>query len=288
MPTCSIARKQPTDGAVAEIEQHENDDGEEGEPFPDMVKDVMAHFVAEHGKDASCGFFSQTGVPDDHAFGGTDAGDVGVGVDGFVASEHPEHAFGGSGHATAFGDLLKLGNQFRRLRGKRLELVEHGVNDYGLQEEDEERDRDGDRPEIEPPAVRATANHCEQNPGKEAADDHHEELSFEPIAGPGTPTLDGDSVVFHERFTEEIERKLEEAERERKQRRIDERLQEANARRGLGPIAELCGKLGLKNQPKREEGVEETEQPKGEANGAESFGLGVEGRGKRVLGDFPW
>src|SRR5579859_2095666 len=135
-----------------------------------MIEDVVAKFMAEHGEDAASRFLGDAGVPDDDAFCGADAGDVGVGVDGLVAGEHPEHAVGRNWHAAANGDALELRNQVRRFGGERLKFAEHGIDDQRLNEEDEECDWNENEPEIKPPALRTLADDQKKEPGEKAAD----------------------------------------------------------------------------------------------------------------------
>src|SRR6267143_24276 len=112
-PGSAGAREQPTDGAVAEVEQNENHSGEEQKSLPDMTQDVVAHFVAKISEYFIGGFLRDGGVPNNDALGSAEAINGSVGGDGFVAGFHPEQAVGGNFLAGAACDALKLGDELR-------------------------------------------------------------------------------------------------------------------------------------------------------------------------------
>src|SRR6266851_10075905 len=91
-PGSAGAGEQPTDGAVAEVEQNENHGGEEQKALPDVTQDVVAHFVAKISEYFIGGFLRDGGVPNNNALGSAEAIDGGDGRDGFVAGFHPKHA----------------------------------------------------------------------------------------------------------------------------------------------------------------------------------------------------
>src|SRR5260370_34444613 len=84
-------REQPTDGAVAEVEQNENHGGEEQKPLPDMTQDVVAHFMAKISEYFIGGFLRDGGVPNNDALGSAEAINGGVGGDGVGPADHLHH-----------------------------------------------------------------------------------------------------------------------------------------------------------------------------------------------------
>src|SRR5258706_4732421 len=94
-PGSAGAREQPTDGAVAEVEQNENHGGEEQKPLPDMTQDVVAHFVAKISEYFIGGFLRDGGVPNNDALGSAEGIDGGGGCDGFFAGLYSEKEGGG-------------------------------------------------------------------------------------------------------------------------------------------------------------------------------------------------
>jgi len=65
---------------------------------------------------------------------------------------------------------LKLGDKLWSMGGKRFIFVKEWVDYIRRNEDDKQKDRQRDDPEIEPPTSRALANDSVENPNKQAAD----------------------------------------------------------------------------------------------------------------------
>src|SRR5579863_8134267 len=60
-------RRIPIRAAIAEIEADKQHNDGEADPFPHVMKDVMAHLVAEHGENLGRIHACDGGVPHHHA-----------------------------------------------------------------------------------------------------------------------------------------------------------------------------------------------------------------------------
>ena len=207
----------------------------------------------------------------------------------FALGDHPRLAYltalpfaviGGLGGLVSFWliadhlDFLRHGYRVRCVKG----------NEW-LYEEDEEGDWDENEPEIEPPARWTPADDKKKEPGEKAADDDDQEQGLKPIGRPGSPSLDGNAVVLHEGFAEEVEWEEEKAERNREQRSEDVRLRETKAGDPFGEVPESCGPFEPKNEPQREEGKEKAEEAKSKTDCAEGLRFFEKLRREGVFGD---
>ena len=280
------AREQPADRAVSEIQKYEKYCPQERESLPDVAEGVVAHFVAKIGDDFIGRFLRDGGIPNDDALGSAEAADVGVGGDGLVAGLHPEHAVGRNFLASAARDALERSDKLWGFHSEGLKFIEHRFDDVRRDEDDEQNDGQGKNPEIEPPARWALANNGIEQPGKEGADDHGEELRFGPVTYPGRPGLNGNVVELQDPFIENIEGQLEDSDGDDQERGENERLKQAVARNFFSPVAELCGKFAAEDEPKHQEAVEKAEQDGGETNAAAVAGFAIEIGRESVGGDF--
>ena len=135
-----------------------------------MAEDVVAHFVAKVRQNFVGGFLLQSGVPNDDALGRSKTVHRRIGSNGFIAGFHPEHALRRNFLASAAGDALKLGDKLWSMGGKRLIFVKEWVDYIRRNEDDKEKDRQRDDPELDPPTSWALANDSVENPHKQAAD----------------------------------------------------------------------------------------------------------------------
>jgi len=285
-PSSTEPREQPADGSVAKIEKYEKQRGQEGKALPDVAEGVVAHFVAKIGDNFIWSLLSNGSVPNDDALGSAEAADVGVGGDGLFAGLHPEHALGRNFLAGAAGDALERSNELRSFCGEGLELIEHGLDDVGRDEDDEQNDGQGEDPEIEPPARGALADDGIKQPSKEAADDDGKELRLGPVCEPGRPRLNGDAVELQDPFIKNIERDFENANGNDQERGKDERLKKTIARDFFGPVAELRGDFAAQDEPKYEESVKEADDARGKTNTTAVAGFAVEIGRESVFGDL--
>src|SRR6266481_3702586 len=212
--------------------------------------------MAEIGEYFIGGFLSERGVPNDDALGGAEAVDGGVGGDGFVAGFHPKHAVGRNFLAGAAGDALEFGDELRGLGGEGFVFIEERVDHIGRDENTEQKERQGDDPEIEPPAAGALADDGVKNPNEQTADNDGEELGLGPIRYPGWPGLDGDFVEFRDRLMKDVEGKLENADSQYEQRSENICLEEAVTRKIFRPIAKFGRKSPAQDKPENQEAVE--------------------------------
>src|SRR5579859_2122198 len=121
----------------------------------EFMTDDKERFVA-------AGFF-QGGIPDDHAFGSTQAGYIGIDLVALFAGAHQEDALSGDRYAGVRGQPLNGVRQLRMVFIERLKFMEQRIEDQRVEEDDPQQDRQGGKPEVQPPPPRTAANHRKEN-----------------------------------------------------------------------------------------------------------------------------
>ena len=126
----------------------------------DVVQNVMAHLVAEDKKNLRRGHSRDGGIPNDHALGRAEAGDVGVHLVELGAGVHQEHAALGNILPGALNHSFELGGELRIGVRERRKTEEKRLEHQRLDKD--EKDQDGQRaqPGVEPPAARAAPHQC--------------------------------------------------------------------------------------------------------------------------------
>ena len=275
-PSGTGTGEKPADGAIAEIKKNEEHRSKEDKSFPDVAEDIVAHFVAKIGEDFVGGFLDESGVPDDDALGSAETIDGGVGSDGFVAGLHPEHTLRGNFLSGAAGDALELGDELRGVSGEGLVFIEEGIDYVGRDENAEQKEGQGNCPEVEPPAMRTLSNDGVENPNEQAADDDSDELSLGPIREPGGPGLDGDFVQPQDGFLKEVDRKFENRDGQDEERGKNEGLEETVAGNSFGPVAIFRGELASEDEPEAQEAVEKLHDVGGKTDAAAVVRFAIE------------
>ena len=153
----------------------------------------MTGFVSEDEKDLVRGELLDGCVPDDDAFGGAEALDVGVEGGEFGGGLHEEHAVRGDVHVAFGDDLLEAVDKFGVRLGEGFVMEEKGF-DVGHDEEAGDREGDGAGPEGQPPEAGEFADGPEEEHEQEAADQPGEEKGFGLIEEPAGPVLDRETV----------------------------------------------------------------------------------------------
>src|ERR1700733_207677 len=103
-----------------------------------MAENVVPHLVSKNKENLRIRHFLDCGVPDDHAFGCADAGDIGVHEVHFRARVHPEHSLGWDDQARARHDSLERIDERWIVRLQWFEFVEERIN-YVRRDEYEKR-----------------------------------------------------------------------------------------------------------------------------------------------------
>ena len=165
-----------------------------------MPENVVAQLVADDEERFGVAGFLQGGVPDDHALGGADTGDVGVDFVALFAGAHEEDAIAGNGDARALREFLNGGNELGMLLVEGLEVVEERIDDPGDDKDEAQQNGQCGKPKKEPPAARAAAHYGEENQGQDEGEERADDFFFRPIPKPGTPALHGLLVAERERM----------------------------------------------------------------------------------------
>src|ERR1700722_6252309 len=152
VPVCAIPSDKPLHSVVAEIELDQEKHAEEDQRVRNVVEDVVAHLVAEDVGDLVGGGFGDGVVPYDDAFGGSDAGDVGVEAGDLLAGLHQKHAVWRDVDAATLNDPFQTIDQIGVGLRQRLEFVEERIDEYRDHEDTENNGDDGRNPEPEPPS----------------------------------------------------------------------------------------------------------------------------------------
>lgn len=229
MPAGTETPEKPLGGAEADVELDEEKEGEEGEGLPDVLEHVVAHLVAEDKGDlVRCGL-DDGGVPDDDAFGGADAGDVGVEAGDFVAGSHKEHTVRWDGDAAALDNLLEALDEGGVGFGEGLEAMKEWVDEDGCDEDAEDDQEHGGNAEPEPPVSRGSADSPEEQEDERGADDEGEREGLRLVSEPALPALDGLGVEEREVVAVKVEGKVGEAGDGEQKRGEEESLEPAAA-----------------------------------------------------------
>src|SRR5262249_23990968 len=122
-------------------------------------------------------------------------------------------------------------------RLQRLELMEQWIDDERLQEKQNQTNRQRDEPEIEPPSLRALANHHKQQVEKNDRQNRADDFALGPIPEPRAPTLYRNSILSQNPVAINSKGQLENIHRNEKQRRKNRRLHELTLERPFRHIA---------------------------------------------------
>ena len=119
-----------------------------------------------------------------------------------------------------------------------------------------------DQPEVEPPALRAAPNDRVKQQGEQRRSQNRQQLYFEPVACPGAPRLNRDSISLEQNFIEDVERQLKQGNGHHQKRNVDHHLEVSFAARRFGAIPKLCRISSLEDEPQNEHPIEKGKQPK--------------------------
>src|SRR5476651_916603 len=123
-----------------------------------MVQNIMAHLMAKDEERLRGGGFLNRRIPDDYALGGAKPSHISIESRDLFAGLHQEHAVAGNVEAAFRGYPFDLRDQFRIVFFQWLKLVKERINHVGRDQDEQEKKRHCDEPEVEPPPARTPAN----------------------------------------------------------------------------------------------------------------------------------
>ncbi len=91
-PGGSVARHGPVDEVKRQPEAHEGQGATKRDAQPDVMQNVVTHFVSKDEGDFVRGRLHNGGVPHDDAFRSTDASHIGIELRRLIACFHEEHS----------------------------------------------------------------------------------------------------------------------------------------------------------------------------------------------------
>src|SRR6266446_2771619 len=154
-----------------------------------MSQHVMAEFMPNNKERFVVGGLLERGVPHDDAFGSPEPGYIGIDLVALFTGAHEEDAFPGYRHASVPGQLLNSVHQLGMFLVERLEFVEKRIDDQRIDKNDPQEDGQSGKPEVQPPAPRASPNHGKQNQDEDEREKRAHQFFLGPIPKPRAPML---------------------------------------------------------------------------------------------------
>jgi hypothetical protein len=182
--------------------------------------------------------------------------------------------------------LLEASSERGIFLRERHKFVEHWINNQRHEENHQHQNRNRQQPEIKPPVAGAAADHSEENPDQEGADNNCDHLQFGPVPEPRWPCLDAEAKFQAHEMAGDCDRRQENVEREDEQRCENRGLNKMCGGGILSPVAIFSGEPPFQDETKCDERVENGEELEPESDLAESMGFPVQVWGQRIGRDF--
>src|SRR6185437_3050741 len=196
--------------AGADPEDEEEACGRNGETLGDVVQNVVTGLVGEDEKDLVIGDAAGGGVPDHNAFGGADAGYIGIETVGLQAGLHQVHAAGRYFDSGAMRNFFKLLGEGGVGLLERLEFVKERVDEQRLGKDGNQHQGQSDEPCNEPVTARPATHHPVEEQKQRHADDERNGERNALILKPPPPALHADAVAAAGLLGEPIEGQADE------------------------------------------------------------------------------
>src|ERR1700722_8815075 len=136
-PTAAPACEHPANCAVTQVKQNEKYHRGGGQTLPDVVENVVTHFVPSDEDNLRRGHLGDGCIPNYDSFRSAESSDVSVEPCCLFARAHPKHPLGGNSLSGALNHLFQAGGKRRVFLRERLEFVEHGIHNQRLKEDKE-------------------------------------------------------------------------------------------------------------------------------------------------------
>ena len=154
-------------------------------------------------------------------------------------------------------DFLHLREQGGLLSLQRLEGVEQGIDDDRLQKEEHQQDRNGRKPEVEPPSAWAAPDDGIKDRDQQRSHNQHQDLVQDPVAQPRSPALHGEAIGVRQGLIPNVGRNSEDGNGQENQGREDDHLHAATHRDAFGQVAKR------RRQPPSQDDQQQQETIKG-------------------------
>src|SRR6266436_1007939 len=242
--------------AKDQIQGNEQPQGAVHEALPDVTQDVMSELVAGDEERFAIAGLLQRGIPDNHAFGSPEPGYVGVDLIALFTGAHQENAIPGYRDSGVARQLLNSVHQLGMFLVERFEFVEQRIDDQRIDKNNPQEDGQSGKPEVQPPAPRASPNDGKQNQDEDEREKRAHQFFLGPIPKPRTPALHGLFVTQRQRMPIQAHRQIENVRGQDQQGHEDKGLQPATAGGAFGKIAESGGHAQLQEQEEHHEAHE--------------------------------
>src|SRR5262249_53446672 len=171
---------QPSGGSVNRVEGDRDKQGKKENGLPDVSQDVMAHLVPHHEEQFVLVEFRDGRVPQDYAFGGAEAGDIGVESFRIFALRNLVNA--AAFDSGPLGELKNL--RLKLLVLHRPEFVEERLDPDRRDQDRENEEGNRQQPGVKPPPAWTLFEQQIENPQKQKSDDNPDQQPCELIAEP--------------------------------------------------------------------------------------------------------
>src|SRR5437879_5826169 len=148
------------------------------------------------------------------------------------------------------GEFFNGGDQVGMFFAQWLKLVEQWIDHQGSDDDESEKDQDGGKPEIQPPAPRTAPHYGKQDQDQNDSKRRAQTLSLGPIPEPRAPALNGLFVMQGKRMPIRVHRQVQNVEGQEKKRHENQRLNPFLVANTFRDVAKLCRPTEPENQKK--------------------------------------
>src|ERR1700722_494591 len=131
-PTGAPAREHPSNCAITQVKENEKYHCGEGETLPDVVENVVTHFVSRDEDNLRRGHLGDGCIPNYNSFRSAESGDVSVEPCRLFAGAHPKHPLRRNILPGALNHLFQAGGKRRVFLREWLEFVEQRIHNQRL------------------------------------------------------------------------------------------------------------------------------------------------------------